>query len=271
MPEIVSLPGGTRWRIGETEFRYNYTNESFAKRFSIRKPPELVDQYIELCKGNRHVNIVELGIAAGGSTALLALLAEPKKLVACELADLPVAALAEFLRAHDLEGVVRPFYGVDQSDRPRLIAILDAEFGDEAINLVIDDASHLHDQTRASFEVLFPRLAPGAHYIIEDWGADFIHAKLLLKAMGDTASPEFEQRKQELEATLERQAAGEVFRPLPRLGIELLQVCAMANDVISEVTVNKHWIVARRGDADLDLSSFCLSDHYTDYFGWTTD
>jgi cephalosporin hydroxylase len=271
MPEIVSLPGGTRWRIGETEFRYNYTNESFAKRFSIRKPPELVDQYIDLCRENRHVNVVELGIAAGGSTALLALLAEPKKLVACELADVPVAALADFLRANELEDVVRPFYGVDQADRPRLTAILDAEFGDQALNLVIDDASHLHDQTRASFEVLFPRLAPGSDYIIEDWGADYIYAKLLVKAMEDTAAPEYEQRKRKLEATIERQAAGEVFRPLPRLGIELLQVCAMANDVISQVTVNEHWIVARRGDADLDRTSFAISDHYTDYFGWTTD
>jgi hypothetical protein len=34
---------------------------------------------------------------------------------------------------------------------------------------VIDDASHIYEPTRASFETLFPYLRPGGLYIIEDW------------------------------------------------------------------------------------------------------
>jgi hypothetical protein len=36
-------------------------------------------------------------------------------------------------------------------------------------DLVIDDAAHVYGQTKRSFECLFPTLAPGGLYIIEDW------------------------------------------------------------------------------------------------------
>ena len=37
------------------------------------------------------------------------------------------------------------------------------------LDLVIDDGSHLAEPTRTSFDTLFPLLAPGGFYIIEDW------------------------------------------------------------------------------------------------------
>ena len=46
--------------------------------------------------------------------------------------------------------------------------IVTREF-DRAIDLVIDDASHVYEPTLASFETLFPHLRPGGLYIIEDW------------------------------------------------------------------------------------------------------
>jgi hypothetical protein len=36
--------------------------------------------------------------------------------------------------------------------------------------MVVDDASHRYEQSRTSFGALFPLLAPGGYYIIEDWG-----------------------------------------------------------------------------------------------------
>ena len=34
---------------------------------------------------------------------------------------------------------------------------------------MVDDASHTYEQTKASFEILFPLLDPGGIYLIEDW------------------------------------------------------------------------------------------------------
>ena len=42
------------------------------------------------------------------------------------------------------------------------------ELADE-LDLVVDDASHTYEETRASFEFLFPLLSPGGIYVIEDW------------------------------------------------------------------------------------------------------
>ena len=37
------------------------------------------------------------------------------------------------------------------------------------LDLVVDDASHTYEETKASFEILFPLLQPGGIYLIEDW------------------------------------------------------------------------------------------------------
>ena len=46
--------------------------------------------------------------------------------------------------------------------------IVEGELADE-LDLVVDDASHTYEETRASFEFLFPLLSPGGVYVIEDW------------------------------------------------------------------------------------------------------
>ena len=104
----------------------------------------------------KDANIVELGISCGGSTALIAQTAEPKKLVALELSDEPVKQLERFLEETNRRATIHPYYGVDQADRATVTRILDDEFGTEPLDLVTDDASHLLDLTRTSFEMLFP-------------------------------------------------------------------------------------------------------------------
>lgn len=41
------------------------------------------------------------------------------------------------------------------------------------MDLVVDDASHFYEQTKTSFQTLFPLVRPGGMYIIEDWGWSF--------------------------------------------------------------------------------------------------
>jgi predicted O-methyltransferase YrrM len=267
--EIVTLPGGNRWQVGDTQFVSGFGGQSSGDCLVIQKRPRLVERYVEICKHFRHGAIVELGIAAGGSTALISLLAQPRKLVACELHDKPVDALSEFIDTHGASATVRPFYGVNQSDRARLAEIIDTEFPDQRLDLVIDDASHLYHETRASFEVLYPRLRPGGIFVIEDWKAARFGAKLVIAAMEDRSSPDFAEREQRLaDAIATPEQLGST--PLHFLGLELLQACAATTDVMSEITFNQNWIVARRGTAELDPATFCISDHYADDWDWTS-
>jgi hypothetical protein len=56
---------------------------------------------------------------------------------------------------------------VDQGDPDRLREFV-AETGVERFDVIIDDGSHRPDHQQVSFSVLFPHLAPGGLYFIED-------------------------------------------------------------------------------------------------------
>ncbi|MFZ6002782.1 MAG: class I SAM-dependent methyltransferase [Actinomycetota bacterium] len=264
----VKLADGTGWKVDDTTFVHAYGSGSTPECFLLRKPASLVELYLELAARFQQANIVELGIAAGGSTALISLVARPRKLISCELSPEPVGALASFIEAHDLLSIVKPYYGVDQADAARLASIVDSELDGEPLDLVIDDASHLHDETRSSFETLYPRLRPGGLYIIEDWAADFRYAARMATTLSD-ASPSNQASRQQLMQAIIEHPGGQT--PLPRLGVELLQVCGTSSDVISELTINKHWIVVKRGVASLDAGTFRMRDHFTDHWGWLAD
>ena len=45
---------------------------------------------------------------------------------------------------------------------------MEQEFGG-ALDMVMDDASHIYESTLVSFQILFPLLPEGGLYIIEDW------------------------------------------------------------------------------------------------------
>lgn len=136
-----------------------------AAGLQILKPRSVIEQYVELVERERPQRILELGIYAGGSTALLAALAKPERLVALDHAPGPQQGLADFLAARQLN--VELHYSTDQSDPEALDQIV-AGF-DGPIDLVIDDASHLEPLSRASFEHLFPHVREGGAYVIEDW------------------------------------------------------------------------------------------------------
>lgn len=129
--------------------------------FSLIKPRTAIRAYAELLSRYTRPTIVELGIAYGGSVALLALAARPAALVAIEIDDEPVEALCDLIRDRGLEESILPRWGTDQSDRARLAEIVRDDLGGAPLDLVIDDASHQYEPTVASFETLFPHLRPG--------------------------------------------------------------------------------------------------------------
>lgn len=137
----------------------------------LMKPrADLVNAYVEALDPYRAGNVVELGVWGGGSTIFFERLLRPRKLVAIELETAVPKALTHHIETQGLHDSLVPCFGVDQSDGDALRAILAREFGDEPIDVVIDDASHLYGPTKASFNVLFPRLRTGGTYFLEDWG-----------------------------------------------------------------------------------------------------
>ena len=151
----------------------------------IVKPPALVRRYLSLLETERSDRIFELGIKAGGSTALIALVAEPQLLLAADLEDEIPPLLARLVADHRLENRVVTAFRLDQGDRPALTDFVDAHLGAAELDLVLDDASHILAPTRTSFEVLFPRLRPGGLFVIEDWSSECIAAAHLARVLPD--------------------------------------------------------------------------------------
>lgn len=223
----------------------------------------MVEGYLRLASERSAARVAELGIRQGGSTALLADLFEPERLVAFELVEGRAPALDAFTTRRGLGEVIKPYYGVDQADRAAVAAIADQEFGAEGIDLVLDDASHLLDPTRASFEVLFPRVRPGGVFVLEDWNADHLRfdglVAHLLSGAGRVLSP--------AETDPNADGRAPVQPPLSRLVVELLLARASAGSALGDITLGPSWVVVERGPAELDPDRFRLSDLYTDHFG----
>ena len=227
-----------RWS-SETDFSIGATSYSCRPRFDIfesgpegfciRKPRELVERYEGVLRKLAPRRIVELGIYQGGSTALIAQLARPEKLVALDLEPQPVAALAEFAEREGLAQVISAHWGVDQADGSRVGSIVDEQFGERAIDLIVDDASHMLEPTRRSFETLFPRLRPGGLYLLEDWG--WAHREI------------------------------EVWPGRPPLSVLVAEVTIAAAhrpDIVAGIEVDRQWAMISRGDAELDPGDFAL-------------
>jgi predicted O-methyltransferase YrrM len=265
---IGDLGSGARIEVDGVELVCAYEPGSTPERFYIVKPPALVARYQELCAAVEGGRVVELGIAEGGSTALIALLARPERLVAFDLEEHRVDALDTLIAERGWGDRVRPHYGVDQADRARLARIVDEELDGRPLDLVIDDCSHQLEPTRASFETLFPRLRPGGLYVIEDWRAD--HA--MREAVAAAIRAEVAAGRHPLRDASPPAEGSDVpadWQPLSRLAIELLLTRAGSGEVVEEVALDEFWLTVRRGPGELDLEGFRLADAYHDHFGLT--
>jgi predicted O-methyltransferase YrrM len=211
---------------------------STTDRFYMIKPRRQVERYEQFITQAVPKNIFELGIWDGGSTAFLAQLAQPAKLVAMDRMRGPCAALESFIETHDLRDTVATFYGVDQNDPERISEIVEQEYGGVSLDLVIDDASHLVEETRNSFNVLFPWLAPGGTYVVEDWSwahhdGPFRYGERLRRAT-----------------------------PLSVLVFELMLVSAHHPTMIDQIVLRPGMALVRRGPEVIDPGSFDVSASY---------
>ena len=225
----------------------------------LRKSRWMVERYESLRAQIDPDNVFELGIYEGGSTALLALLLQPRRLAAIDIKPRRTPDLDAFIARHDLSDSLHPYHEVDQADRTRLVEILDEEFGSEPLDLVIDDASHLLRETTASFNVVFPRLRPGGLFVLEDWSCQLERERALADVL---------RTDEAARASLqERLASGEVRAPseapLSRLVLELVLTAAYDDSIVAEITsLRRGWVVVRKGDAMLDPDQFDIAHCY---------
>lgn len=263
---IESIFSGEQIEVDGVEFVSGYVADSSADRFYILKPLPLIERYRDLAREAAGGNIVELGIAEGGSAALLALWADPRKLVTIDNEPSRLAALDDFAEARGLTDRLSPYFGVDQADRQRLLEIMAAEFAGAPLDLVIDDASHAYWPTRASFETLFPLLRPGGTYVIEDWEADIAMADAVRIALADPESPHHERVKASLASSMRAARAGDSTGPatprtsMARLALEIVILCGGQSGVVADVSINKSFVSLTRGDRELVVGEFRLDD-----------
>lgn len=223
---------------------------------TLVKTPDMVERYRTLLQRFERPRIMELGIAFGGSVALLTLLADPERFLAIDLGPERSPLLSQLLDERELHDRVQTRHGVDQADPGRLLALTDEFFGDGPLDLIIDDASHLYHESKVSFETLFPLLRPGGLYVIEDWKWSHEVVNGMYAALADPAS-EWHHVAAAVAAAGDEPPPQEI--PLSRLALELVLARAdTADDLFTKVSVDKHWIVVERGPGSIDPRTFSL-------------
>lgn len=205
----------------------------------VWKYPSMIDHLARVLAEERPARILELGIAQGGSVALLAALVPDAKVVAIDVADEPVEALATHLERRGDQTRVRPYYGVDQADAEAVRAIIRDEFEGQPIDFVLDDASHELERSRRSFDTILPFVRPGGSYVLEDWS--WSHHDV--SGLG-------------VEAVLPKGP------PLTPLVVDMLMIVGSASGVLDRVDVTEMWAHARRGDTPIDPERWTRADSY---------
>jgi cephalosporin hydroxylase len=168
MNRIAIGPEG-RFSLGGENFVIDMSERnrapSTSAAFTIVKNEPYLQIYDDLAADFSPRSILELGIFQGGSYAFLDKLFNPRRMSAVEISRHPVEALCHYVAGKEDRFL---HFSTSQSDGEVLEQIVRSELANE-LDLVVDDASHAYEQTKASFEILFPLLQPGGIYVIEDW------------------------------------------------------------------------------------------------------
>lgn len=161
MVKTIEL-GGVTFKLDQRPG--NQRDKSDKDAFVLVKTPKFLEYYDKLKAKAAPKDIMEIGMFEGGSMVYLDQVFQPTKLVGIDLRSDPIEPLEAY--GEDKEHIVT-VYGCSQDEQSTLMAAR-ANFP-TGIDLVVDDASHLYAQTKATFEMLFPLVRKGGTYIIEDW------------------------------------------------------------------------------------------------------
>lgn len=249
--EIVSA-GGVSFEVADGAGMAKLRNTP--DHFILPKSTSMVERYLELSSQlGDGARIVEIGVYQGASTAFLLKQFASSRVLAVELRRRGSDAFEQFLERNVEEASrLKVMWGVDQSDTDAIGAEVERFHGGESIDLVIDDASHLYEPTKATFELLFAQLRPGGSYVIEDWRWEHV-----AETYADLSEEELEQTVL-IRAMVARVAS--VVTPLSRLVMEIAMLCACRPDLVERVLLSDGIVEVVRGAGDLDRSGFNISE-----------
>lgn len=201
----------------------------------IVKTREMIETELQLVSHLDVKNVIDIGVWQGGSVAMLDILFKPERIVAIEYSTRELPALDAYIAKKDRSANVKLHKGINQADHVSMRRILLEEFKEAPIDLAIDDASHQFEETKISFNLIFPRLRENGIFIIEDWQWSTmpIHYE----------SEYFKDRK-----------------GLANLILLCVMACAARPDIVKEVIVFPHSVAIKRGGAELSHDTFDISE-----------
>jgi cephalosporin hydroxylase len=170
--EIIDNEDGLRFTVAGLKFRTlmpdDVNRTTTEDEFVILKSPKFLRKYDDIFKSIPTSNVVEIGIAEGGSLLYFALAFPHLSFVGIDLRH-PSQTVLDHIQRLNLQDRVKIYYNTSQTDENRIHEILKFNFGPERIGAIIDDASHMHSLSRRTFEITFDYLANSGVYCLEDW------------------------------------------------------------------------------------------------------
>lgn len=237
---MIEWTGKNRFQVGDTRFKCLGLGlgdpVSTLDEFVFQKPEWMVRRYEKLIQGLQPKQIFELGIWRGGSCVFFHELCNASKLVTVDLSEDRIAAVDQYIEKFSLQESLVPLYGVNQADIPLLRGIASDHFTSPGIDLVIDDASHFLDESRASFNALFPLVRPGGAYVIEDW--PWAHGAADLPDDTEGFYPD--------------------KVPLTKLIFEIVLACPSTDGYISKIEIDENSATIWRGAAEIPPEDFAV-------------
>lgn len=140
--------------------------------YKIKKLVDQYDKYFRTCDATfAPKNVIEIGMWGGGSIMFWNEILKPEKILGIDiLSQSENGFFDQYIEKVNRSGQkIIPSWGTDQADKYKIINLIATHFGDEPLDLVFDDCSHMYEPTLASFNAIFPYMAKGGLYIIEDW------------------------------------------------------------------------------------------------------
>lgn len=198
--------------------------------FVLVKTDPMLDFYRGLA-AHAPKDIMEVGMYEGGSLVWYDKLYQPSKLVGVDVRKEPIQALEDYREANPH---VVTYYGRYQQG-PGTLAAARQNFP-HGIDLVVDDASHLYEESKETFSMLFPMVRAGGHYVLEDWTWSF--------------RPAYQGEKGRWSDKLS----------LANLVMEIVIMSALTN-VIESVHVDRGVVCVRKGPGTFDRNLFDFSEN----------
>ncbi len=186
--------------------------------------------------------VLELGIRHGGSIPYLSNLCQADFIVGVDIVK-EDPSIREVLDGSALAGQYELYFETEQTDEIAIPKIIEKHFSN-GLDMVVDDASHLLDETRRSFELLFPKVKPGGLYVIEDYAW----------AQNESFAYLAEDRFRNKPATIQ-------------IVLEITMLMTTQKDWVSKVSCDFNTITVERGKAEIP-NPFFLRKNIMNWAGW---